>query len=455
MRAERGAARRGRPLPLLVAGVAALALVGVVRPPASGAGALPAEAGPPPPAEYQPAFDPAPSARAEIRVGPGGDAATLAEGLAMAGEGDRVVLLPGVYRESPVVVDRPVELVGEGFPVVDGEGTGTVMLVTAPGVTIRGLVLRGAGRSHVRDHAAVLVENAPGCIVEGNRLEDNFFGVYLARSSGCVVRGNLIRSDATRESDSGNGIHLWDVRDALIEGNRISGHRDGIYLEFARGATIRENESADNVRYGLHFMFSDESLYEGNTFRRNGAGVAVMYSRNVAMVGNRFEDNWGPASYGLLLKEVQDSRIEENLFRRNTVAIYSEGSDRLAFRRNRVERNGWAVKIQASSQENLFTANDFIENTFDVITNSRRSFNTFDGNYWSRYDGYDLTGDGVGDVPYRPVRLFSFVVDRRPVALILLRSFFVDLLEVAERVLPVLTPETLVDENPRMREVGT
>jgi hypothetical protein len=111
------------------------------------------------------------------------------------------------------------------------------------------------------------------------------------------------------------------------------------------------------------------------------------------------------------------------------------------------------VRVLGSSQDNHFTANDFVENTFDVTTNSRRSDNTFERNYWSAYRGYDLSGDGFGDVPHRPVRLFSYIVEGKPAALILLRSFFVDVLEVAERVLPVLTPEALVDPEPRMREV--
>ena len=272
-------------------------------------------------------------------------------------------------------------------------------------------------------------------------------------ASNAIVAEAGVTLHALREADSGNGIHLWDVERVQVTGNRISGHRDGIYLEFARGVILRENVSEENLRYGLHFMFSDDSFYQDNTFRRKGAGVAVMYSKNVIMTGNRFQENWGPAVYGLLLKDVQDSLVEGNLFRENSVALFVEGTDRVTFRMNQVERNGWAVRILGSAQDNHFTANNFIENTFDVTTNARRSENTFEGNYWSAYRGYDLTGDGRGDVPHRPVRLFSTMVERKPAALILLRSFFVDVLEVAERVLPVLTPETLVDPSPRMREV--
>ena len=122
--------------------------------------------------------------------------------------------------------------------------------------------------------------------------------------------------------------------------------------------------------------------------------------------------------------------------------------------RNEFVDNGWAVKLMASTQDARFSANEFIGNTFDVATNSRGNGGTFAGNYWDDYDGYDLDRDGVGDVPHRPVRLFSLLVAQNEPSLILLRSLFVGLLDTAERVLPALTPETLADASPAMRRLG-
>jgi nitrous oxidase accessory protein len=388
----------------------------------------------------------------EIIVGSGG-VSSLSEAIEIARDGDRIVLRGGIHTDVPLVIERSIEIVGETGAILDGQDREGILTIRAPNVRVSGLTFRNTGVSHVRDHAAILLERAHGSVIEANVFESNFFGIYLAESNDVTVSHNRLHASGTREASSGNGIHLWNVERALVHDNVVIGHRDGIYLEFAKSATIRDNVSRENIRYGLHFMFSDSSVYAGNTFEENGAGVAVMYSRNVAMTGNRFARNWGTAAYGLLLKDVTDSEIHDNLFRENTAAIHAEGIDRLSFRGNRIERNGWAVKIQANSQDNVFTENDFVENTFDVVTNSRRNHNTFDRNYWSRYNGYDLSGDGLGDVPFRPVRLFSFIVETKPVAVILIRSFFVDILDVAERVMPVLTPETLVDENPLMREV--
>jgi nitrous oxidase accessory protein len=197
-------------------------------------------------------------------------------------------------------------------------------------------------------------------------------------------------------------------------------------------------------------MFSDSCQYLDNAFVRNGAGVAVMYARFVVMERNTFERNRGTATYGLLLKDIRDSRISGNRFIGNTVGLLADGSNRLAVKANTFRENGWAIKVLANATDNRFTDNVFVGNTFDVATNSRRSSSSFERNYWDAYRGYDLDGDGFGDVPFRPVRLFSLIVERYPTALSLLRSLFIDILDAAERVLPLLTPETLVDAEPRM-----
>ena len=186
----------------------------------------------------------------------------------------------------------------------------------------------------------------------------------------------------------------------------------------------------------------------------NGSGVAVMYTNRVHMTGNRFEHNWGSASYGLLLKEISDSRLERNVFIANTSGLIADGADRVQATGNRFERNGWAVKVEGSTLDGRFSGNSFIANTFDVATNSRQPSSVFEGNYWDAYTGYDLDRDGTGDVPHAPVRLFAVIVERSPQAIVLLRSVFVALLDAAERAMPSLTPQLFVDSKPAMRRPG-
>jgi nitrous oxidase accessory protein len=387
-----------------------------------------------------------------IVVAAGGPVPSVTAALRLAREGDTVVVTAGVYREPRIEVAVSVTILGQGSAVLDGGGTHEVLTVRANGVTVRGLTIRNVGTSFTEDRAGIRIAGVRGCVIADNRLLDTFFGIYAERAADCVISGNLIEGQARRQATAGNAIHLFYSTGFTVTGNRIGGHRDGIYLEFSTGASITDNESRGNVRYGLHFMYSDSCEYRRNVFAGNASGVAVMYSRGLTMVDNRFEDNWGPAAYGLLLKEIKDSRIERNVLARNTVGLFAESVDRLVIERNQFLRNGWAVRLMADATNNAFRANRFEGNSFDVATNSQASSNsTFAGNYWDAYTGYDLDRDGFGDTPFRPVRLFSVIVEQNEPTLILLRSFFLDLLEAAERVMPVLTPETLVDSRPMMR----
>jgi len=392
----------------------------------------------------------APTADAVVTVSPNGPVRTLTEALRRVAAGGRVVVRAGTYREPTIVVTRPVELVGDGRPVLDGENARPILIVAADDVTVRGLRFARVGTSFVEDRAALKVTRAERCTIADNEFDDTFFGIYLAEVTGCRVERNVLRGAKRGESESGNGIHLWSSRDVTIADNRITGHRDGIYFEFVHQADVHGNVSERNFRYGLHFMYSDDCRYRDNAFRANGAGVAVMYTKQVTMTGNRFEDNWGSAAYGLLLKEISDARLERNIFRHNTSGLMADGANRLVATGNTFVGNGWAVRLEASTQGGAFTGNDFRGNTFDVATNSRETSTAFAGNYWDAYRGYDLDRDGIGDVPFRPVRLFSVLVARNAPALILLRSAFVGLLDAAERVIPALTPQALADARPAM-----
>lgn len=386
-------------------------------------------------------------------VAPNGALPTVAAALARAHPGDVIRVTAGTYAEPMIVVDKQVTLIGDGWPVLDGRSAHQIMSVTADDVTVRGFVLRNVGTSFVEDRSALKVTKARGCIIADNHIERAFFGIYLAAVNDCRITNNVITGVGASEAAAGNGIHLWTSNRVHIEGNHISGQRDGIYFEFVRESEVRGNTSEHNLRYGLHFMYSDDCRYVDNIFRSNSAGVAVMMTKRVTMAGNRFESNWGSASYGLLLKEVYDVRLERNHFVRNTVGLLADGANRIEAEHNEFRRNGWALKLLASTDDGHFRANNFIGNTFDVATNNRESSNELAGNYWDAYRGYDLDHDGVGDVPFHPVRLFSLLVQTNEPSLVLLRSVFISLLDGAERAIPTLTPQALVDRSPMIHPI--
>jgi len=387
----------------------------------------------------------------ELVVGRGERFTTIGAALAAATPGATIRIRAGTYREPTLNARTPrVTIVGEGLPVLDGEGAHEILVLHAPGITVRGLTFTNTGISQMQDRAALRVLEADDCVIDGNRFRDAFFAIYLQRAERCVVRGNDIRSQGAGETTNGNGIHLWNSPYTRVLDNHIEGQRDGIYFEFSVGAEARGNVSRENARYGLHFMFSDSCSYENNTFDRNGAGVAVMYSKGISMVGNAFIEAKGASAYGLLLKEITDGVLINNRFVGSSTGLYLEGASRLQIRGNEFRSNGWAVRLMADALDNHFTLNSFSANAFDVTTNSRTLRSTFEGNWWADYRGYDLDRDGRGDVPFHPVRFFALVVERHPEALLLLRSPVMLVLDAAERVFPVLTP-SLADASPLMR----
>ena len=365
--------------------------------------------------------------------------------------GDTIRILPGIYREGNMIIQKSIVLVGINYPVLDGENKFEIFTIAANDVSIIGLRMINTGVASINDISAINALDVKRLKILNNQLEDTFFGIHLSNSKYCLIEGNVMHSNIEAEHQIGNGIHAWKCDSITIRNNKVSGHRDGIYFEFVTNSLVEKNFSHHNMRYGLHFMFSHHDEYRSNIFQNNGAGVAVMYTKHVKMIGNRFEDNWGSASYGLLLKEIGDADIQLNHFAKNTVAVYMEGSSRCHFTRNVFNGNGWAVKMQANCDENIYLKNSFLSNTFDMATNGSLVLNEVNANYWDKYEGYDLNGDQVGDVPYHPVSLYSMVVEKMPSAVMLWRSFLVYMLDRTEKVIPSITPENLKDMHPAMR----
>jgi nitrous oxidase accessory protein len=376
---------------------------------------------------------------------------TLQHAFDIIDTGDVILLKEGIYKEHDLEVLVPFKLIGEGNPVIDGEMVGTILAVKTDSFSIEGVTFRNVGQSYTKDFAAVLVVRSNHFLIRKNTFENVFFGILIEKSHFGIIEHNYIWGTRKNESNSGNGVQLWHSSDMQVNNNEVHGMRDGIYFEFVDHAIIYENRSYDNIRYGLHFMFSNNDEYHHNVFKNNGAGVAVMFSKKIIMHDNRFEFNWGAASYGLLLKEIYDAEIYNNIFEQNTTGITTEGSTRINFTNNLFLRNGWAVKVTGGCYDNMFHGNDFSSNAFDLSFNGHLNGSSFDGNYWSEYTGYDLDRDKVGDIPYRPVKLFSYIVNRTPETIVLLRSLFVDIINFSEKVSPVFTPDNLTDEIPMMK----
>jgi nitrous oxidase accessory protein len=376
---------------------------------------------------------------------------SLKKAFEIAKDKDSIILQAGIYKEGPLVLTKSITLLGQDNSVLDGENKYEILLISGKNITVKGIQFRNSGYSSMNDFASIKLIDATNITLENNTITSAYFAIHISNTTYVTVRNNSINGYPRSEQLTGNAIHLWKSSYALIENNHVQGHRDGIYFEFVTFSTIQNNLSEKNIRYGLHFMFSNDDNYIDNIFRNNGAGVAVMYSHKVMMRDNHFEKNWGSSSYGILLKDITDSHIEHNFFITNSVGIHMEGSNRIEIEKNTFRENGWAIKVQASCEDNNFHNNNFTGNSFDVGTNGSISLNKFYNNYWDKYEGYDINKDGIGDVPYHPVSMYSMIIEDNPNALMLLRSFTIQLLDKAEKAIPSLTPENLVDNKPLMK----
>lgn len=388
---------------------------------------------------------------AVVQVGEAKTIQTLREAIMRCKHGDTILVFPGLYREGNIVIDKSIHLIGIDLPVLDGILKYEILTIIAANVEVLGFCFQNSGYSSMQEYAGIRVVNTKQVQIENNFFSNNYFGIYIQSSTHCYIKNNRIIAAGKKEQQAGNGIHCWKSDSLQIIHNTITGHRDGIYMEFVTQSVIWRNNSFGNLRYGLHFMFSHHNMFVTNLFQQNGAGVAVMYSKHVSMYNNFFENNKGDAAYGMLLKEMTDCEINGNNFVSNTTAIYMDGASRMKIVRNGFLQNGWGLRIQASCMDNVLEENNFIGNSFDVATNGTTVLNVFEHNYWDAYRGYDLNKDQTGDIPYRPLSIFSMIAERTPAAMLLFQSFITTLLDQSEKIFPSVTPEIFRDERPAMR----
>jgi len=379
---------------------------------------------------------------------------SIKKAIALANAGDTVMVHKGLYKEGNIIINKRIVFLGKNLPVLDGQKKYEVLSIKADSVVVSGFKVIKSGYATLEDPCGIKVYNKNYVVIQNNVLDDNFFGIYIQNGSHCIIKNNRLVAYGKEEQRIGNGIHCWKSDSLQIIGNTISGHRDGIYFEFVTNSVIWRNISTRNVRYGLHFMFSNDDAYISNVFKNNGAGVAVMFTKNVKMFNNFFEENWGDAAYGLFLKEISDSYIIGNKFSKNTSGIHMEGTNRIQVEKNIFEANGWGMKILASCSDNIIKNNNFIGNTFDISTNGSLVLNTFNNNYWDKYEGYDLDKNGVGDVPFHPLSLFAVITETNPSSMLLFRSFMITLLDKSEKILPSITPDNFIDNSPLMHSLS-
>jgi nitrous oxidase accessory protein len=377
-------------------------------------------------------------------------ASPLQERVDAAPAGSTLRIPAGVYR-GDLIIDKPLRLVGEGRPRLEGAGGGSVVRVRAADVRLEGLDIDGRGVGDLgRDTSGIHVA-APRAAIVHCRITRALFGVYLREAHGSAVTGTVIEGiPGLDPGEKGSGIHVWNTDGFTLTDNRITEARDGLYIQSSPNGRALRNV-ASRVRYGLHYMFSDDNLFEDNLFEYAAAGSAIMYSNRIQFRRNRFLHNRGFASVGLLFKTCDDIVAEDNLIADNARGVFLEGSNRNVFRRNVIAESDVAIVLYDSCAKVRFEGNSFVGNLSPLTLVGRRTDTVVAGNYWSDNPALDLDGDGIVDRPYRLSNVFDHMRGNLTAADLFAQGFAAAALGAAESAFPVLAAVAVEDARPLAR----
>ena len=428
-----------------------------------------------------------PARAARVTIAPGGD---VQAALDRAAAGDVLTLAEGVHR-GPIHIEKKIVLEGQPGAVIQGSGSGSVVTLSAPGTVVRGLIVRGSGRDLEAMDAGVFVkQSAIGAVVVNNRLEGNLYGVYLHGAEDAVARSNVIVGLRDgRINESGNGVSVWNAPGARVEDNDIRFGRDGIFAVASKRNIFRGNRFRD-LRFAIHYMYTNDAEVTDNVSVGNTVGFAIMYSHRLIVRGNVSD---GDLNHGFLFNFANSSEISGNTVRGRALpaslwtspglrgnearehglppanetasslpgsvrngpekCVFIYNANKNTFQNNWFEGCEIGVHFTAGSEGNAIAGNAFIRNRNQVKYVGTRYLDWSKdgrGNYWSDNPAFDLNGDGVGDSAYRPNDIIDKVLWTAPHAKVLVNSPAVQIIRWAQAQFPALLPGGVVDSRPLM-----
>ncbi len=373
--------------------------------------------------------------------------------LRQAESGDLLIVKAGYYKEK-IVVDKSIELRGDGEAIIDGGGEGSVITIKAEGVKVRGFRIIGSG-DHLDEENSGIEILAKRAFIEDNILEDVLFGIYLKEAHGSVIKNNIIRGKDLPEPRRGDLIRVWNSSNVEISSNVLDKGRDMV-IWYSEGIKVLSN-TVSHSRYGIHFMYCDDALLRNNVLMGNSVGIFMMYSRRSVIERNFVYQNRGVSGFGVGLKDLDDSVITDNFFIDNRVGIFVDNSPReeeskMVYLRNYLALNDVGIILMASVRRNFFYDNSFVKNGIQVEIEGSDTLSTvvWDKNFWSDYGGFDEDGDGWGEIPYKLVRLYENIASYYPTTKIFRLTLTALAVDFASKVVPLIEPKAkVVDLNPR------
>ena len=390
--------------------------------------------------------------RAEVvQVPPGADA--LRAAIAAARPGDVLMLTAGTY--GPAVIDKPLTVDGQGKAVVDGGHKGTVLLVTADDVTLRGLTVQGSGaRDEDIDSGIKVIKGVARTVVEDNILTDNMHGVDFHGAIDAIARRNVVTGRQDHHMVArGNGFYVWNAPGVVIEDNAVRYGRDGIFSNASKKDTFRRNTFRD-LRFAIHYMYTNDSSVEDNISVGNHLGFAMMYSRRVTVRGNI---SLSDRDHGVMLNSTNDSDVTGNLVVGAAKCTFLYDANKNLIANNRFEGCDIGIHYTAGSARNAVTGNAFVANRNQVKYVGTRDLEWSlegRGNFWSDLPAFDLNGDGYADQAFRPNDMMDHILWSQPAAGLLIGSPAVQLIRWSQESFPATLPGGIIDSHPLMAPIG-
>lgn len=370
--------------------------------------------------------------------------------------GPSIIEVPRGVHRGELVVRRPVVLRGAAGAILEGAGAGTVLNIEANDVVISDLVVRHSGGRNTTEDAGIKAKGERVRIVDV-AVEDTLFGVVLNECKGCVLERVHVTGYDDLAELRGDGIKLWESHGSIVRGCVLERSRD-LVVWYTRHATLDGN-IVRGSRYGSHFMYAHDAVVTNSRFESNVVGIFVMYSQRMRVENNTMAGARGAAGMGLGFKDSDAIEVRGNWLVANTAGTYLDNTPRkpdaaVTFDGNVFALNDVGLRLHGSEKGLNFHANDFRDNATVVEVDGGSDALGVDmrGNYFSDYEGYDLDGDGAGDVAYEVKTLSSELTETRPSLRFFHGTAAMAVMDAVAHAVPVFAAKRLlVDASPSVR----
>ncbi|NSL51663.1 nitrous oxide reductase family maturation protein NosD [Calidifontibacillus erzurumensis] len=367
-----------------------------------------------------------------------------------AEEGDVVVVKKGHYHGN-LVIDKPVELIGEQGAVIVGEGTGNVIEIAAPNVTISNFIIKNSGKKD--DNSGIFIRSSNN-VIKNNTLKNVHFGIYIQKGHHNEIVDNSITGYNGHFSQKGNGIHLFYAEGTKLIGNKINSVQDGVYFDFAIDTLLQKNY-VEGSRYAYHVMYAKNGVINENIAMKNITGLMIMGAKDFEVQNNVVTENLDFRGHGILIFDSDRIQVLNNYVTFNNTGISMQDARSCTIEGNVFAGNYIGLDLKNKNEGNTMIKNNFVGNIMQtkIFTKVEPMDADGQGNYWDDYTGIDFDGDGIGEIPYESGKLFDKLVEKNPMLQFFFESPAIKLWASIEKIFPAFSGDKGMDRFPYVHPV--